>query len=58
MPNVIELTERRTGSVVVNIDAGEVIEIQANSEMLLEVEVPAGKVWKTTVSVQVIESDV
>jgi len=54
----IEFTERRTGSAVVTIDAGEEIEIQANGDMLLKAEVPEGKVWKTTISIQVIESDV
>lgn len=54
----IEFTERRTGSAVVTIDAGEEIEIQANGDMLLKAEVPEGKIWKTTISVQVVESDV
>ena len=58
MPQTIEFMERRTGAAVVMVDAGEEIEITANGDQLLKAEVPEGKIWKTTISVQVVESDV
>jgi len=58
MAETIEFVGRQTGSASIMVDAGQDIKIEINGEELLNVEVPEGKVWKTTISVQVIESNV